>query len=433
MQAVAESLTALTVVGAVGALGGPDIQGGGVQAQAPAHERLVHPLRQPDDPLDYLLDKAAETVGGLIGQLTWSRSAVAWALKGRPRSPSVHTGGVGSKYDDYWAGQLPQIRAQVQVAASGGQAAVSVPDLTRLGARQSWHGMAEVRAQEMVCSSGAHATSLGRTVAASCICRAVARTRLPVHHRCRRRRAHHHGHHGRGSSPPGSPGNRARRPARASATRGQAASARQLNHPDLATPTAGGDRQSDAGEFYRILDQLSARLGGPRRLRECTGSSGCPPQGIYFFFEDGENRADGSRRLVRIGTHALTQTSKATLWGGLRQHRGQLAGRDPGGGDHRALVFRRHVGAALIRRDGLPDDLLASWLDRHRPPGRARQPGSRHRTRGQPPHRGHAVLVAQRSRQRRPRLPREQQHRAAVLPRRRTRPARRQLARPPRR
>ena len=32
-------------------------------------------------------------------------------------------------------------------------------------------------------------------------------------------------------------------------------------------------------------------------------------------------------------------------------------------------MFRRHVGAALTRRDGLPDDLLASWLDRHRPPG----------------------------------------------------------------
>ena len=71
--------------------------------------------------------------------------------------------------------------------------------------------------------------------------------------------------------------------------------------------------------------------------------------------------------MVRVGTHALTATSKATLWGRLRQHRGHLAGSDPGGGDHRASVFRRHVGAALIRRDGLPDDLLASWLDRRRP------------------------------------------------------------------
>ena len=71
---------------------------------------------------------------------------------------------------------------------------------------------------------------------------------------------------------------------------------------------------------------------------------------------------------MRVGTHALTATSKATLWGRLSQHRGQLTGRNPGGGNHRSSVFRRHVGAALIRRGGLPDDLLSSWLDRHRPP-----------------------------------------------------------------
>jgi len=82
----------------------------------------------------------------------------------------VQTGGVGSKYDDYWAGQPPQIRAQVQRAAAGAPAMVSVPDLTRLGARRSWYGVAEVRAQEMTYSSMAHPTSLGKTVAASGIC-----------------------------------------------------------------------------------------------------------------------------------------------------------------------------------------------------------------------------------------------------------------------
>ena len=135
----------------------------------------------------------------------------------------------------------------------------------------------------------------------------------------------------------------------------------------------GSDCQSDTDEFYRILDQLSATMSGPRHLRECTGDSGCPPQGVYFFFEDGEQRADGSRRVVRVGTHGLTATSTATLWGRLRQHRGQLTGRNPGGGNHRASVFRRHVGAALIRRD----NLLSSWLDRHRPSGqRASQEAS---------------------------------------------------------
>src|SRR5262249_52764814 len=92
-----------------------------------------------------------------------------------------------------------------------------------------------------------------------------------------------------------------------------------------------------------------------------------PRCGVYFFYEDGEVRADGSGRVVRGGTHALTATSRATLWGRLRQHRGNLAGQHPLGGDHRASGFRPHLGAALIRRDQLPDALLSSWLDRHRP------------------------------------------------------------------
>jgi hypothetical protein len=39
------------------------------------------------------------------------------------------------------------------------------------------------------------------------------------------------------------------------------------------------------------------------------------------------------------------------------------------GGNHRASVFRRHIGAALIRRSRSPEELLTSWLDRHRPRG----------------------------------------------------------------
>ena len=44
--------------------------------------------------------------------------------------------------------------------------------------------------------------------------------------------------------------------------------------------------------------------------------------------------------MVRVGTHALTATSRTTLWGRLRQHRGRLGGRNPGGGNHRASIFR---------------------------------------------------------------------------------------------
>jgi hypothetical protein len=109
-------------------------------------------------------------------------------------------------------------------------------------------------------------------------------------------------------------------------------------------------------------------------LRDCHGTDDWPRHGVYFFYEPGEVRADGDDRVVRVGTHALTATSQATLWGRLRQHRGHVGGSHPGGGNHRGSVFRRHVGASLIRREKLPGELLDSWLDRHGPrPGWAAQ------------------------------------------------------------
>jgi hypothetical protein len=78
---------------------------------------------------------------------------------------------MASKYDAYWGGQLHRIRAELQLAASGVPAVVSVPDLVRLGTRQSWYGVADVRGQEVIHSSKAHATSLGKQIAASGICK----------------------------------------------------------------------------------------------------------------------------------------------------------------------------------------------------------------------------------------------------------------------
>jgi len=55
--------------------------------------------------------------------------------------------------------------------------------------------------------------------------------------------------------------------------------------------------------------------------------------------------------VTRVGTHALTASSRTNLWGRLSQHRGSVGGANPGGGNHRGTVFRRHVGSAIITRD----------------------------------------------------------------------------------
>lgn len=122
------------------------------------------------------------------------------------------------------------------------------------------------------------------------------------------------------------------------------------------------DRVTNRRRLHDLLDRLAEHQGGRRRLADCHGRLGWPSHGVYFFYEDGETTTDGRPRVVRVGTHALTTTSRTTLWQRLRQHRGAVGGREPGRGDHRGSIFRLHVGAALIRRNQLPDDLLTSWL-----------------------------------------------------------------------
>ncbi len=84
---------------------------------------------------------------------------------------------------------------------------------------------------------------------------------------------------------------------------------------------------------------------GPVDRRRVPGAA--PPGGC-----SGEFRADSGSglRVVRIGTHALRQGSGTTLWTRLVRHKGQIRS---GGGNHRASVFRRLVGTALIESGGL--------------------------------------------------------------------------------
>ena len=65
--------------------------------------------------------------------------------------------------------------------------------------------------------------------------------------------------------------------------------------------------------------------------------------------EEGEVRAETGDcpRIVRVGTHALKTGSKTKLWTRLKQHKGITR---TGGGNHRGSIFRKIMGAALIKK-----------------------------------------------------------------------------------
>ncbi|HEY1307271.1 MAG TPA: hypothetical protein VGF24_27135 [Vicinamibacterales bacterium] len=123
-------------------------------------------------------------------------------------------------------------------------------------------------------------------------------------------------------------------------------------------------RLDDLRRFYAILDVLEKRIGGRKLLADCHGRMHWPKRGVYFFMEDGERRSDSGEglRIVRVGTHALTSTSKSTLWKRLSQHKGQTKS---GGGNHRGSIFRLLVGSTFVNSGGTP---CATWGDKDSAP-----------------------------------------------------------------
>jgi hypothetical protein len=108
---------------------------------------------------------------------------------------------------------------------------------------------------------------------------------------------------------------------------------------------------ADIERFYSILARLRACPHQGESLREQSRKTVLPAAGVYFFQEPGEyrTRQPDVLRIVRVGTHAVSEGSKATLWQRLRNHMGTKAG----GGNHRGSIFRKHVGAAMLVRDGI--------------------------------------------------------------------------------
>ena len=69
------------------------------------------------------------------------------------------------------------------------------------------------------------------------------------------------------------------------------------------------NRLADTRRFYELLGRLQNRVGGPRRLVDCTGRMDWPRRGLYFFCEAGEERSGSGvgLRVVRIEPYALSK------------------------------------------------------------------------------------------------------------------------------
>lgn len=119
-------------------------------------------------------------------------------------------------------------------------------------------------------------------------------------------------------------------------------------------------RLNDLIHFYDLLGKLQNKLGKKRTLENCDGRVNWPQRGVYFFFEPGEQRSQTGigQRVVRVGTHALKNNSRTTLWHRLSQHKGTAI---DGGGNHRGSIFRSHVGSALLQKDNWPSEIKETW------------------------------------------------------------------------
>ena len=84
-----------------------------------------------------------------------------------------------------------------------------------------------------------------------------------------------------------------------------------------------------------------------------------PKRGVYVFLDPNEDTIYSNilPRIVRIGTHAVSNGSKSTIRQRLIAHYGTQSS---SGGNHRSSVFRKHIGTALLKGK-FSDKRLNSW------------------------------------------------------------------------
>jgi hypothetical protein len=119
------------------------------------------------------------------------------------------------------------------------------------------------------------------------------------------------------------------------------------------------NRKEDIKTFYDLMRELKKKTGGYFILDNIQNGLTVSKQGVYFFFEvDHPLPEHNMLRCSRIGTHAISENSKATLRQRLLNHRGYA---NLKGGNHRESVFRDLVGDALLRFGSYNEHIYKTW------------------------------------------------------------------------
>lgn len=109
------------------------------------------------------------------------------------------------------------------------------------------------------------------------------------------------------------------------------------------------DKIAHLNRFYEILWTAQENFGLWEYQKFQNDFKELPESGVYFFFEPGELRAEHAdwHRVVRVGTHRVSNGSKSLFATRLRNHFGSHEAQIG-----RGSVFRDHVGASLFGRSG---------------------------------------------------------------------------------
>lgn len=146
---------------------------------------------------------------------------------------------------------------------------------------------------------------------------------------------------------------------------------RALTHLDFIAPWMNLDR-SDPSVWLAEASRMATRIQDLALLYDwieeqrqtdrvfsfgSLAAQSVPKRGVYVFCDPNEPNFIGTQpRIVRIGTHAVSRGSKATLRGRLRNHLGPVNEV----GNHRGSIFRLHVGRAMLEA-GPGHEKMPSW------------------------------------------------------------------------